>query len=70
MNTYDCVAIVCIAQSMAAWGVNRLRGMQGWGWKIPMAGFCFIGVITLVADSGIMTIIPHDLIKLHLTHRQ
>ena len=66
---YHMVAVAWLIQSAAAYGANRMKGMQGWGWKIPTFIFFFWGITTLVADSGILSIIPHDLTRLHLIHR-
>ena len=63
---YDTIAIVLVAQSSSTWAVNRMRGMRGWGWKIPTAVYFAIGLLCLVLDAQVMTLIPHILLKLHL----
>lgn len=70
MNAFDTVAVMFVVQSLTTLGANYLRGMQGWGWRIPAFIFLLLGLLVLVLDSGFFTIFIHILFKLHLLHGQ
>jgi len=70
LQDYPVVSIAWIVMGATTLGVNSLPRRPEWGWKFIIGFFCFVGLVNLVADSGILTIIPHTLIRLHLMHRQ
>ena len=68
MTGFDSVAVAVAAQSVSTQLVNRMRGMKGWGWKLPNYAFLVISMLYLVFDSGIVRLLPLLLVKMHLMH--